>query len=104
MPKRKRAERREADRAQSKIAREVERLYALGPGGAPERPIPLASASEVEVAARSTPCPLCHGELRVLEHTAEQIAGARLRVVTATCAHCGAPRVIYFKLPGAVLN
>jgi hypothetical protein len=66
-----RAARREAERAAVKLARERERLAALEPGGAPERPIDLTSASEVEITARSMPCPRCGGEVRVDEHTAE---------------------------------
>ena len=81
----------------------MEKLFALGPGGSPERAILLASPSEVEVAARATPCPLCHGELKLEEHAAEVIAGARLRVARMACAVCHAKRAICFRLEGAVL-
>jgi hypothetical protein len=104
MTKRKRAQRREEDRAQEKMARDLEKLWALGPGGSPERAILIDSPSEVEVHAKSTPCPVCRGELRVEEHTAETIAGARLRVARVVCGFCRRPRAIYFRLRSSVLN
>ena len=36
---RKRTARRAEERTRSKLARDLERLYTLGPGGSPERPI-----------------------------------------------------------------
>jgi hypothetical protein len=104
MTKRKRAERREADRAQQKIARDLEKLAALAPGATPERAITIESPAEVEVRARSMPCPICRGELRVEEHTAETIGGARLRVAKVVCGFCRAKRAIYFRLAGTMLN
>ena len=104
MKKRSRAVRREADRAQAKIARDREKLAAWERGGSPESPIEIASPAEVEVRARSTPCPICQGALRVLEHTAETLGGARLRVARCTCTRCGRARVIYFRLASTMLN
>jgi hypothetical protein len=104
MAKRKRAERREADRAQQKIARDLEKLAALAPGGSPDRAIVIESPAEVEVRARATPCPVCRGELRVEEHTAETVGGARLRVARVACTFCRAKRAIYFQLAGTMLN
>lgn len=97
-----RAARREAERAAVKLARDRERLAALEPGGAPERPIELTSASEVEVAARSMPCPRCGGEVRVDEHLAETVGAARLRIAKVSCPGCGLRRAVYFRL-GALL-
>lgn len=104
MKKRSRAVRREEERAQAKLARDVEKLAELAPGGAPARPLEIATPAEVEVLARSTPCPVCRGELRVLEHTAEVLAGARLRVARCACARCGRERPIYFRLASTMLN
>lgn len=101
-PKRKRTVRRAEDRAQEKLARDLEKLAVHAPGGAPERAIEIASPSEVEIRARATPCPICRAELRVDEHTAETIGGARLRVAKVTCTFCGAGRALYFRL--ATLN
>jgi hypothetical protein len=101
---RKRTARRAQDRAREKVVRDLDRLFQLGPGGSPARPIVLASPSEVEVQARSLPCPICGGELRMEEHTAETVGTARLRVAKVVCAACRAPRSIYFQLAQARLN
>jgi hypothetical protein len=100
---RKRAARRAEDRARGKLARDLDRLFRLGPGGSPERPIPIVAPTEVEVRARSMPCPLCDGELKLEEHTAETVGTARLRVAQVVCAVCRARRSIYFQLAGARL-
>jgi hypothetical protein len=60
-----RTERREREREQAKLVRERDRLARLLPGGSPERPIQVSSASVIEVQAKSIPCPLCGGELRI---------------------------------------
>ena len=93
-----RAERRARARADAKLARDRERLARVEAGGAPSRPIEVDSASQVEVHARSVACARCGGELRVEEHTAETIDGARLRVAKMLCPACGARRAIYFRL------
>ncbi len=104
MAKPKRSERRERDRAQAKLAKDLERLWKLGPGGSPERPIAITSPSEVEVLAKSTRCPICQGELRVEEHAAETLGSVRLRVARVVCVLCRAPRSIYFQLRATTLN
>lgn len=101
---RKRTARRAEERTRGKLARDLERLYKLGPGGSPERPIPVVSPAEVEVQARSTPCPLCEGELKIEEHLAETFAGRRIRMAKGACAVCRTPRVIYFEIAAARLN
>jgi hypothetical protein len=85
-----------------KLARDRERLARLEPGGAPDRPIEVSSASLVEPTAESLPCPLCDGRLRALEHTAQAIDGARLRVVQVRCTHCGTQRALFLRI-GTVL-
>jgi hypothetical protein len=101
---RKRAERRAADRAQEKLGRDLLRLAAAEPGGRPDRPIVVTSPSEVEVHAAAMPCPRCQSGVRVEEHTAETIAGVRLRVAHVTCTFCHAKRAVYFRLAGAMPN
>ena len=93
-----RAARRAAVRSNEKLVRDLERLWLLSPGGSPERPIDLVSASQVETQASSTPCPLCEGALRVEEHAAVTVGASRLRVTHMICQACGARRSIYFRL------
>jgi hypothetical protein len=97
-----RSARRALERSGAKLVRNLERLWLLQPGGGPERPIDLASASQVETHAQSTRCPLCEGALRVEEHAAVTIATARLRLVRVICQSCGSRRDIYFRLGGAL--
>ena len=104
MTKRKRAERRASEREHQKLMRDVERLWKLEPGGSPEHPIALSSASEVEVHARGVHCPLCRGELRLLEHSAETMGAERLRVTKVVCSECRAERSIYFRIATPTLN
>lgn len=101
---RKRTARRAQDRAAAKLGRDRARLFELGPGGSPARPIVVTSPSEVEVEARATPCPICGGELRVEDHTAETLDTGRQRVAKVRCAACGDHRAIYFQLASARLN
>jgi uncharacterized protein YbaR (Trm112 family) len=60
------------------------------------------------------PCPVCQGELRVDEHTAETVklaaaapsggAAVRLRVAAVACTRCGRRRKLYFQLLATSLN
>ncbi len=99
---RSRTERRASARVNAKLARDRERLWLLEPGGSPRSPIRLDSASLVEVRARSMPCPICGGETRLSDHTAETRDGVALRLAHTLCPSCGHERVIYFTL-GPVL-
>jgi hypothetical protein len=93
-----RAARRARARTHGKLVRDLERLAGLEQGGSPARPIPIDSPAAVEVAATARPCPLCQGSLRVEEHAAEVIDGARLRVARLFCTACGTRRARYFRL------
>jgi hypothetical protein len=93
-----RTERREAVRAKEKLARVREKLARLEAGGSPERPIPLESASQVEVHASSLRCTTCDGDLRIEEHLARTIGDQRLRLVRLVCPRCGARRDAWFLL------
>jgi hypothetical protein len=97
-----RTERRANERALEKLARDRERLAQLEPGGAPDRPIELASASQVEVHARSLPCTRCGGEPRVEAHEARVVGERRLRVAQLVCPACGARRDVWFRLAPAL--
>jgi hypothetical protein len=98
MSKRPRTERRERERAHRKIVRDKQRLAELSVGGAPERPIEVASSSVIDGRARSMRCPLCDGALRLDEQTAEKVHGRSLRAAHMTCAGCGIKRVLWFHI------
>jgi hypothetical protein len=93
-----RAARRAGARAADKLARDRERLARLSPGGSPDNPIEVTSASLVEPRARSMPCPRCEGEPLVEEHTAIVVDDRRLRVARTACKACGSRREIYFRI------
>lgn len=99
-----RAARRQSDRDVQKLMRDKTRLAALEKGGSPDRPISLTSASEVEIAARATPCIQCGGIVRVDEHTAETIGTERLRIAHVTCPACATQRAIYYRIAPPLLN
>jgi hypothetical protein len=99
-----RAARRALARRDAKLARDLERLARLEPGGNPERPLEIDSASQVEVHARSMPCPVCQGEVKIEDHAAETFGAARLRVATVVCSSCGLRRQVYFRLGSALVS
>ncbi len=93
-----RTARREGERGARKLVRAQSRLAELSPGGAPEWPITVESPSVIPVRARSQPCPLCGGALRLDDETAEIEAGIRLRAAHMTCVQCGIKRVLWFQI------
>jgi hypothetical protein len=93
-----RAERRARQRLEEKLARDRERLAKLEAGGSAVRPIDVESASQIEPHVLGLPCLRCGGPYRLDEHTAETLDGARVRVVRVHCGHCGAKRVVYFRI------
>lgn len=99
-----RTERRAHERDAKKLSHDLERLALLERGGAPDRPIEVTSASQVDVHARDAKCPVCSGPVRLEEHTAETIADVRLRVARVQCQACGRKRAIYFRLLSAMPN
>jgi transposase-like protein len=104
-PKRsERTVRREQARALTRLQSDRERLFALEPGGEPERPIDASSAAVIEAHATSVPCPLCGSSQDVAEHTAPVHNGVRLREVKLRCRQCGSRRSLWFKIVGASLN
>ena len=82
----------------------ADKLVELSPGGSPERPVQLASASQVEVEALAGPCPFCGERLRLEgPHEVESHGGERLRVARLVCGACRARLSRYYRL-GATLN
>lgn len=93
-----RAARRQMDRDVEKFMRDRARLAALEKGGAPDRPIQVTSASEVEISARSIPCIQCGKIVRVDEHSAETMGAERLRLAHVSCPACGTKRTLYYRI------
>ena len=93
-----RTERRTRVRALEKLARDRDRLARLEPGGTPERPLELESASQVEPHALATACNHCEGPNRLEEHAAQTVRGEMLRVARLACGRCGWKREIWFRI------
>jgi hypothetical protein len=100
--------RREVARAATKLAKSRLTLASIEPGGAPERPIEVASASVVEAHARGLPCAACAAlGVRVEEHSAvafDDTAGRPrvLRAARVYCPQCGLRRDVYFRIGSAL--
>jgi hypothetical protein len=90
-----RTARRAQERDARKRVRDREKLAALSPGGARERPIEVASAAVIEGRAGSLACPQCGGPYRIRDHRS---AGAGVRCVDVACRQCGAPRSLWFRI------
>jgi hypothetical protein len=93
-----RAARRAAERDLDKLARDRAKLAALEPGGSAERPIEVASASLVEIEARTARCTRCDGAMRVEEHVVERSGQGLLRVARVACPLCGTRRDVWFRI------
>ena len=102
-PPRPRRQQREQQRALRKTVRQLERLAAELPGGSPEQPIDVASASVVETKARAIPCVQCQAiELELRADRATSTPRGVLRELAMVCRQCHAPRAVWFRVaPGA---
>lgn len=99
-----RAERRARARVHADLVHDLERLARHAAGGAPDRPIAVESPAQVEPIVEATACPLCEGSLRLEEHAAGTVDGARLRIAHVRCIGCGVARSLYFRLEPTTLN
>ena len=98
-PPRPRRQQREQQRALRKTVRQLERLAAELPGGSPERPIEVASASVVETKARAIPCVQCEAiEMELRGDRATSTARGVLRALEMVCRQCHAARAIWFRV------
>jgi hypothetical protein len=98
-PPRPRRQQREQQRALRKTVHQLERLAAEMPGGSPERPIDVGSASIVETKARSIACVQC--EALALELGADRATSTPrgvLRELAMICRQCHAPRAVWFRV------
>ena len=98
-PPRPRRQQREQQRALRKTVRQLERLAAELPGGAPERPIEVASASVVETRARAIPCVQCDAiEMELRGDRATSTTRGILRELEMVCRQCHAGRAVWFRV------
>jgi hypothetical protein len=104
MSRKRRAQERAKERALRKLVRDTEALAGRLPGGSPERPIDVASASVVEGKARATPCVQCGGELDLRADRATSTPRGVLREVALACRRCHAPRVLWFRIVTRAAN
>ena len=104
LSKKSRPERRSRARQTAKDLRDRQRLALLEPGGTPERPIEVVTASLVEPKARAQPCVACGRTVRVDDHTAETIDGHPLRLAHTACPTCGLTRRVYFAIHPDLAN
>ena len=103
-PPRPRAARRAAAQASRRAVDRVEKLGTQLPGGAPERPLCVTSASVVEVRARAARCLVCDGELELRAHRAQPEGAGDLRQVELSCRGCGRPRRLWFRVEPTLAN
>ena len=95
---------REDARRQQRLREDQEKLRLLEPGGSPERPLEVSSASVVEARAETERCFRCGLPMRAEEHTTHAAASGLLRVVRLRCTRCGAPREIFLRISAPSLN
>jgi hypothetical protein len=93
-----RTERRAAERDARKRTHDRLRLATLEPGGRPDRPVEVESASVIEPSAAAAPCVACGGRVRVEDHAARTVDGVSLRVVRVRCPTCGLGRELFFRI------
>lgn len=103
-PPRPRAARRAAAQANRRAVDRVQKLGTQLPGGAPERPLRVTSASVVEVRARATRCLVCDGELVLRAHVSESDGPGDLRRVELACRACGRVRHLWFLVEPPLAN
>ena len=77
------------------LVRDREKLAALSVGGSEDRPMPVGSASVVEVRVRNLECPQCAGQYKIDEHRSP---ASGIRRVEVTCQMCGTKRTLWFRI------
>jgi len=75
--------------------RDREKLAAMSPGGAREKPIEVDSAAVVEPRVRALACPQCDGPYKLVEHRSVE---SGIRAVDVRCTTCTMPRTLWFRL------
>ncbi|HEX2658531.1 MAG TPA: hypothetical protein VHU40_09670 [Polyangia bacterium] len=99
-----RTQRRAAEEARRRLETKLGRLAEALPGGSPERPLQVVSASVIEVRAKALPCLVCQGELELTAHTAAGSAADPLRCVELLCRSCRRTRRAWFRVARPLAN
>lgn len=99
-----RAKRRQLERVVRKSEATVDRVLGMLPGGAPENPIDVESASVIDTRAVRDPCPKCAGDSELVEHLATIVEQRRLREARVRCRQCGKERSVWFALPLSITH
>lgn len=86
---------RQAVIASEKLTQARSKLLELEPGGTPERPLEVATASVIEPKARAVHCPRCDEPFDVTNH---EVEAGRLRRTTVQCRQCGGTRSLWFRV------
>jgi hypothetical protein len=95
---------RALERKRQKLHEARVQLARLEPGGSPERPLEVSSASVVQSRAESEPCLRCNGAMRCAEHGTAEGSHGLLRLVELSCRSCGETRRVYLRIVGSLLN
>lgn len=95
---------RTLERRRDRLAEDREKLALLEPGGSPERPIEVRSASVVEARAEAEACLRCDIPMRCEEHTTLETRTGLLRVARLRCPRCGVRRDLYLRIVESYLN
>lgn len=90
--------RRKLARKERKLTADLDRLFALGPGGSALNPIAIPTPTLLKSNAEAMPCPLCLGKLRMIEESIDRDTEELLRIAHCKCDVCGSPRKMWFRL------
>ena len=96
--------RRQRERELRKSVRQIARAALAAPGGAPARPLNVASAAVIDGRARSLSCMQCGGELEPRGDRASSTARGVLREIEMACRRCHAPRTLWFLIAPSGAN
>jgi hypothetical protein len=103
-PPRPRRKRREQERTLLKVVKRTESLADKLPGGSPENPIEVTSASVVETRARAARCIQCDGEFDLRGDRASSTPRGVLRAIDVSCRQCHTPRTLWFRVTPTTAN
>lgn len=81
-----------------KLTADLDRLFALGPGGSAQTPIAIPAPALIKPNAEAMPCPLCLGRLRMHDEEIDRNTEELQRIAICKCEDCGAERKMWFRI------